>query len=100
MINFEPDRARTIELVNRLPIWHLGHVKLHRPRVEDGGDRRVAHGRPGGDFIGRTRGLVRGLEARHLLGGYAVGDEAVVLPVVGAADVLPVAGAIDGGENV
>lgn len=40
------------------------------------------------------------LEARHLLGSDAVGDEAVALPVVGAADVLPVGRAIDGGEDV
>lgn len=67
--------------------------------MEDGRDGRVRDGRPGRDAEGPARGLVRCLEARHLLGG-DVADEAVVLPVVGAADVLPVSGAVDGGEDV
>lgn len=100
MVDLEPHIARPVKLVNRLPIGDLGHVKLHGARVEDGGDRSPRDRVAGGDAVGAARGRVRRLEARHLLGVDAVGDEAVALVVVGAADILPVGRAVDGGEDV
>lgn len=72
---------------------------LERAGVEDVGVGFECHAGPGGDGHDVFGALHAGLVAGELLGG-DIAEAGVGLPVQGLADVLPVAGRLDGGEGV
>lgn len=99
LVNLEPHITRPVESIDRLSVGYLGHVEMHGPGVVDIGVGGIAHGRAGCDTGSSGRGLKARLETGHLRGS-DVSDKAVVLPVVGAADVFPVASGLNGRESV
>ena len=89
MVYLEPDSALSSPAVDILTIRYSSQVELHWTRVVDIGSRAVCDGGASGDAESRLGRAVGRLEAPDLLRVYTV-DEAVILPVIRLANILPV----------
>ena len=90
MVDLKPHGPVALPRANALPVRHTGEVEGHGPRVVDVGRGAIGHSGPGRDVEGPWCAGVHRLEAANLL-RVDVANEAVVLPVVGLAHILPVA---------
>jgi len=90
VIDLEPHGPVALPRADALSIRHTGEVKRHGPWVVDVGRGTIGHHGPGCDVEGPWGAGVHRLEAANLL-RVDVANEAVVLPVVGLAHILPVA---------
>ena len=99
VVHLEPHGTVAVPRLDVLSIGDAGQVELHGARVVDVGVGGVFHrgaGRDGQNILSRGRAR---LEAANL-SRVDIANKAVVLPVVGPADVLPVGAAADLGKGV
>lgn len=89
LLDLEPNSTLTSEALDVLAVRNSGKVELHGSRVVDVGGSAIRDGGASSDAESGLSRAVGRLEASDLVGVHIV-DKAVVLPVIGPANVLPV----------
>lgn len=99
VVDLEPHSAVSLPVLDIYTIRCPGHVECHGSGVVDVGSSRVGDGGASSNLEGVGGTSVAPLEAPDLVRVEAL-NEAIVLPVVGPADVAPVGRVVDLGEGI